>query len=154
MGMMTKKKPERNTKIIKHIKIKMCTDISKSQQQVISKKERKNTHKCYVLFLFGGSSREWEKNETNLYIFAISLVLYSRFFMFVYRKQATTLNFVVFFCSTFSFFSLLVVEATHITAKRKTERKKKVHGKFMSDIFRLQQNPIYKQRRGKTNIIQ
>lgn len=89
---------EKCTKIIKHIKIKMCTTdiVSKSQQQVIlspkeeeeRRKERNqlrihiNAAMCFSFLLSPKKLQLHEgepPNGMNLYIFAISLVLYSTF---------------------------------------------------------------------------
>lgn len=63
----TETKREKN-EIIKHIKIKMCTDISKSQQQVMFRKKKLRIHinVMYDSFFSGAASREWEKNLYTL----------------------------------------------------------------------------------------
>lgn len=71
-----KKRENENHKTHKN---KMCTNISKSQQQVIFP-EKKNTHKCYVR----GQQVENEK-RMNLYI--LPLVLYSTFLCIENKQQ-------------------------------------------------------------------
>lgn len=97
----------------------MCTDISKSQQQVMFRKKAENTHKSYVrFFLFRGQQVENEKRI----LYTLPLVLYSTFSCLCIGKQAATLNYGASL-STDRFFK----EAR----KRKTQ--KEVHKSFLSD---------------------
>lgn len=101
----------------------MCTDISKSQQQVIfPKKKKRSSHKCYV-------AAENEERMKRIYIF-LPLVLYyiQDFYVYVSKTRNN-----IEFCSLFFCYSLAL--CVRYSKKRKKETKKKVHKKFMSDFL-------------------